>query len=477
LRDFGAAFGLERSALTGRKKLKAERRAAKAFTDTSEGECKITRLGEPSLRRELGRWDLTAIGVNQVIGSAIFLLPSDVARHIGPWGPLAFLVVGLASLFIALCFAELGSRFDRTGGPYLPARAAYGRFIGFEVGWMMWFTRVASQASVSNGLVLALAFYWPALATGGRRPLFITVVTLILTLINVRGIKQSSWVVNVLTVGKLAPLLLFIVVGIWYVDPSHFSAMPDVTIGQVGAAALLLIFAYGGYEVTGVPAGESSNPRRDVPFAFVMTILTVAVVMTLTSVVATGVLPDVAATRQPLADGAAVFMGALGALIMSAGSAISMTGNNMGQVLTGSRTLFALAENGDLPRWFARVHPRFATPSNAILFTAAVALTLAVTGSFVQLAAVSAVARLVMYLAVTTATLVLRRRPPSEEMRPAEFTIPFGPVVPVVATVVALSILAGATQQQLLAGATALAAGAVLFAIARLGRTEQVAEN
>jgi amino acid transporter len=242
--------------------------------------------------------------------------------------------------------------------------------------------------------------------------------------------------------------------------------MPEVTIEQAATAALLLIFAYGGYEVTGIPAGESSNPRRDVPFAFVTTILTVAVVMTLTSLVATGVLPDVAATRTPLADGAALFMGAAGALLVSVGSALSMTGNNMGQVLTGSRTIYALAENGDLPRWFAYVHPRFQTPSNSILFSVVVALTLALTGSFVQLAAVSAVARLIMYVAVTTATLVLRRRQPDEVMGPAQFTIPLGPTVPVLATIVALGILGGATQQQLLAGAAALAAGAVLYGIA-----------
>jgi APA family basic amino acid/polyamine antiporter len=418
------------------------------------------------LRRELGRWDLTAIGVNQVIGSAIFLLPANVAKEVGAWGPLAFLVVGLASLLIALCFAEVGSRFERTGGPYLPARVAYGRFIGFEVGWMMWFTRVASQASVSNGLALALAFYWPTLAQGVPRMALITAVTLALMWINIRGIRQSSWVVNALTVGKLVPLFLFIVAGIWFVDPARFGNLPEVSLSQVGSAALLLVFAYGGYEVTGVPAGEASNPRRDVPFAFVMTILTVAVVMTLTSVVATGVLPDVAATQTPLADGAALFLGATGALVISVGSAISMTGNNMGQVLTGSRTIFALAENGDLPRWFARVHPAHQTPSNAILFTSAVALTLALTGSFVTLAAVSAVARLVMYLAVCTATLVLRRRKPDAEMGAAQFTAPLGPVVPVLASAVALSILAGATPQQLLMGAYALMAGGVLFVIA-----------
>ena len=223
----------------------------------------------PALSRALGKWDLTAIGVNQVIGSAIFLLPSDVAKQVGPWGPLAFMAVGLLSLSIALCFAEAGSRFESTGGPYLPARAAFGRFVGFEVGWMMWFSRVASHASVVNGLTLALAFYWPALANGIPRAATITGLTLVLTWINVRGIKQSSWVVNALTIGKLLPLAVFIIAGIWYVDPSHFASMPAVSREQVSAAAILLIFAYGGYEVTGVLAGEAANPRRDVPFAFV----------------------------------------------------------------------------------------------------------------------------------------------------------------------------------------------------------------
>ena len=423
--------------------------------------------GHLTLRRELGRWDLTAIGINQVIGSAIFLLPADVARQVGAWGPVAFISLGLGSLLIALCFAEVGSRFDRTGGPYLPARTAYGRFVGFEVGWMMWFTRVASQASVSNGMALALAFYWPSLASGLPRALLLIGVTVALAVINLRGIKQSKWVVNALTVGKLTPLFLFILVGIWYVDPARLTPLPPITASQAGTAALLLIFAYGGYEVTGVPAGEASNPRRDVPFAFIMTILTVTAIMTLTSIVASGVLPDLAGSRTPLADGAAIFMGAIGALIVSVGSVLSMTGNNMGQVLTGSRSIFALAENRDLPRWFAYVDPTYRTPSHAILFTAGVALTLALTGSFVQLAAVSAVARLVMYLAVCTATLVLRRRAPDEIMRPAEFTAPFGPVVPVLASLVALGILAGATTQQLLAGAAALVAGAILYAIAR----------
>jgi APA family basic amino acid/polyamine antiporter len=422
----------------------------------------------PTLKRALGRWDLTAVGVNQVIGAAIFLLPAGVAVHVGPWGPLAFLAVGLLSLSIALCFAEAGSRFEKTGGPYLPARAAFGRFVGFEVGWMMWFTRVSSQASVANGLALSLSFYWPALALGGPRMTLIASLTIVLTVINFIGIKQSSWVVNALTIGKLAPLALFIIAGIWFIDPSHFAAMPAVTRDQVSDAAILLIFAYGGYEVTGVLAGEAANPRRDVPFAFVATLIIVTIVMSLASLVATGVVPvpDLAVSKTPLADGAAIILGATGALIISTGAALSATGNNMGQILNGSRTIFALAENGDLPRWFARVHPRYHTPSNSILFTAAVALTLALTGSFVALAAVSAIARLVMYLAVCASTLVLRKRGPAGDVGPAQFTVPGGPVVPILAMIVALGILAGASQAQLTAGGLALVAGAVLFFIA-----------
>jgi basic amino acid/polyamine antiporter, APA family len=433
----------------------------------------------PALRRALGKWDLTAIGVNQVIGSAIFLLPSDVAARVGPWGPLAFMAVGLLSLSIALCFAEVGSRFETSGGPYLPARAAFGRFVGFEVGWMMWFSRVASHASVVNGLTLALAFYWPALATGLPRASTITALTIVLTWINVRGIKQSSWFVNALTIGKLLPLAVFIIGGIWFIDPSHFSAMPDVSREQVSAAAILLIFAYGGYEVTGVLAGEAANPRKDVPFAFVACLLTVSIVMSLTSLVATGVLPDVAATRTPLADGAALFLGAWGAAMISIGSVVSMTGNNMGQLLNGSRTIFALAENGDLPRWFGKVHPVNRTPSNAILFGAGIALVLALTGSFVALAAVSAIARLVMYLAVCMSTLVLRKRDreiaaqvgahftePLQAVAPPKFTVPLGPIIPILASIVALGILAGATQAQLTSGVAALAAGAVLYFLA-----------
>jgi APA family basic amino acid/polyamine antiporter len=422
----------------------------------------IQRRIVPTLRRALGRWDLTAIGVNQVIGGAIFLMPAQVAAQIGGWSPIAFVLMGLASLTVALCFAEVGSRFDGTGGPYLYTRAAFGRFVAFEVGWMQWFTRASSQASIMAGIAVAVGYYWPALTTGWLRQLLLTAVTAALAFINVRGIRQSAWVVNALTIGKLVPLALFIIAGLAFIEPSRLTSLPPITWRQASTAALMLIFVYGGYDVVPVPAGEAIDPRRHVPFALVTTIVVVTIVMTLAQIVAQSVLPDLAAHKTAVADASAAMFGAGGALLIGVGSVISMTGNNAGQVLSGSRMLFALAEHGELPAFFGRIHPRFRTPANAVIFTSAVALLLTLTGSWEKLAVVSALARLVTYTGACAATLRLRASGGR-----ATFTAPFGPVVPIIAIAVSMAVVAGASRQQLLGGIAALGAGAVLFAVNR----------
>jgi amino acid transporter len=342
-------------------------------------------------------------------------------------------------------------------------RAAFGRFAGFEVGWMQWFTRASSQASVVNGLALALGFYWPFVTSGAGRAALVTLVTVALAWINVRGIRQSSLVITLLTLGKLLPLAVFIGAGFFFVNWSRVVPSGAITFGQAEAAALLLIFAFGGYEVVPVPAGESTHPERHVPFALVVTILAVTAVMALAQMVAQGTLSGLAQSKTPIADAALVSLGTAGALMIGIGSVVSMTGNNAGQVLTGSRMLFALAENQELPSWFAQVHPRFRTPANTVLFTSAVALVLALTGSFEKLAAASAVARLVVYAAGCAASLKLRQSRYADAVQPATFVVPFGPVIPVLAVAVSVTILAGATRQQLLGGLSALVVGAALF--------------
>jgi APA family basic amino acid/polyamine antiporter len=426
----------------------------------------IQPLPVAQLRRELGRWDLTAIGINQVIGGAVFAMPAALAALAGGWSPFLIAGVGFASLLIALTFGEVASRFDGTGGPYLYTRAAFGRFPAFEVGWMQWFTRVASWASVINVLVASLGFYWPSVTAGPARAALLAAIIATLAFVNVLGIRQSAWVVNVLTIGKLVPLALFIIVGLTAINLGALHTGPVPPLPDLSKSALLLIFAFGGYEVIPVPAGESKDPQRTVPFALIMTIVVVTLVLTLAQVIALGTLPELAASKTPLADASARIMGATGAVVITLGAVLSTLGNNMGQALSGSRSLFALAENGDVPRVFARVSPRFGTPVVAILFTAAVSLTLATTGTFAGMAAASAVSRLVVYVATCAAALRLRSPRFAGQVAPARMTVPLGPVIPLAAIVIALAILVGATPLQLRAGGLALVAGAVLFVIA-----------
>jgi APA family basic amino acid/polyamine antiporter len=421
----------------------------------------------PTLRRELGRWDLTAIGINQVIGGGIFAQPAALAAYAGAWSPWMVAAVAVASMLIALSFAEVGSRFEGTGGPYLYTHAAFGRFAAFQVGWMLWFTRAASWAAVINVLATSLGYYWPALRGGGPRAAAITLIIIVIAAINIRGIKPSSIVVNVLTVGKLVPLLVFIAAGLFTLDPSRLAMDEPLTLGGAAASGLLLIFGFGGYEVVPVVAGEAKDPRRAVPFALIVTIAAVAAIMTLVQIVVMGTLPDPAGTSTPVVSAAAVFLGGAGAALMIFGATMSTSGNNMGQALSGTRNLFALAEHGDLPAFFGRVHPRFRTPVTAVLVTAAVSLALALSGRFAALAAVSAVSRLIVYVFTCAAAIRLRHPRFATTVQPAMFTLPFGPLIPVLAIMTALAILAGATPQQRRSGALALVAGAALYAVAR----------
>ena len=331
---------------------------------------------------------------------------------------------------------------------------------------MQWFTRVASLASVSNGIAIALSPFFPLVAGGTGRALLILCVILPLMAVNLIGIRQSSNLVNALTIAKLVPLVGFIAVACFHIHPRLYPPATSLDSGNMAAAALLLVFTFGGFDAIGVPAGEARAPRRDIPFASVATIAAVTLILTLIEALLMLTLPGLAHSNTPIADAARNFAGSAGFAVIAVGAVLSMIGNNGGQILSGSRTLFSLAETGDLPRPLARVHPRFGTPSIAILATTAASLALALSGSFVRMAAISAIARLAAYSATAAAVLVLRRRERAGQVPTAAFRAPGGPVVPVLALLGCLLVLGGATHEQLSAGVLALAAGAVLYGIA-----------
>ena len=419
----------------------------------------------PGFKRVVSRWEIVAFSVNDVIGSGVYLLPAAAALVLGVASIGAVVAAGFAVLLLVLCFAEASSYFDQPGGAYLYTRSAFGELIGFEVGWMTWIARVASVASLSVAFAQNLSYVWPQTEAGMVRTLVITVPILILTLINVIGVKGGVRTAVFLAISKTVPLLIFIAAGLFAFSPEALEvngAAPRT--GTLGAAALLLLFAYAGFENTPAPAGEFKNPKRDVPFALVAQIVIVTLIYSAVQWVALSTLPGVAQSDTPLADSARLFLGGWAGLLMIFGGAVSILGTNSNTVLSGPRYLYALAADGFGPRALAYLHPRFRTPVVAILLQTAIAVPLALTGSFVELAALSVVARLATYLGTAAAVPMLRRKFPDA---PGVVRIPGGPVIPILAVLICLVLAASATPRNLIAGAIAIAIGFVLYLVRR----------
>ena len=431
--------------------------------DPSVGPAEAT--SGPGFRRVVSRWEIVAFSINDVIGSGVYLLPAAAAAILGPASIGAVILAGFAVLLLVLCFAEAASYFDRPGGAYLYTRSAFGELIGFEVGWMTWIARVASVASLSVGFSQALSYLWPGASVGIGRALAISIPLLVLTAINVVGVKGGVRTAVFLAISKTVPLLIFIFAGVFAVSREVLAVNGEAArSGSLGEAALLLLFAYAGFENTAAPAGEFKNPKRDVPFALVAQIVIVTLIYSAVQWVALATLPGVAESKTPLADSALLFLGGWAGLLMTIGGAISILGTNSNTVLSGPRYLYALAADGFGPRALAYVHPRFRTPVVAVLLQSAIALPLALTGSFVGLAALSVVARLATYFGTALAVPVLRRKFPDA---PGVVRIPGGWLIPVAAALICLVLAASATPRNLIAGAIAIVIGLVLWAMRR----------
>jgi len=420
----------------------------------------------PSFRRAVSRWEIVALALNDVIGSGVYLLPAAAAALLGPWSVWAVIVAGLAVLLLVLCFAEAASHFEGPGSAYLYARTAFGDLVGFEVGWMTWLARVSSVASLSVGFSQALGFLWPAAGQGMGRQLAITLPLLLLTAINVVGVKSGVSTAVFLAITKTAPLLVFIGVGLFYADPSLIvnSPVPPDALANLGPAALLLLFAYAGFENTAAPAGEFKNPRRDVPFALITQIGIVTFLYVAVQFVAQGILPGIETSKTPLASAAERFLGSPGGWLMTVGAVLSILGTNSNTVLAGPRYLYALAADGFGPSFLARLHPRFRTPVAAILLQTAIALPLAWSGSFVKLAALSVVARLATYLGTAAAVPVLRRKLPASA---GAVRLPGGPTIPIAAGLLCVVLAASAGRDNLIAAAIAIVVGLGVYGLRR----------
>jgi amino acid transporter len=423
--------------------------------------------------RAVSRWEIVALSVNDVIGSGVYLiLPVAAAALLGAASVWAILAAGFAVLLLVLCFAEASSLFDTPGGAIVYTRAAFGDFVGFEVGWMTWIARIASIASLSVFFARAVGYLWEGANHGLGQALTIVVPLLCLTWINVRGVKEGARTAVILSFGKIVPLVLLVLVGIFAVSWNRVFPVPTPESGNFTKAALLVLYAYAGFENTSAPAGEFKNPKRDVPFALVTQIAVVTAIYTLVQLVAIGTIPNLGQSQTPLADAGRLLLGPVGGFLLTLGAALSVLGTNNNTVLAGPRYLYALAEIGRLPKAFARIHPRYRTPYVAILTQSGIALALigmdailhalkpGVLGVAEELAVLSTIARLATYIGTCLAVPVLRRKLPAT---PRTIRLPFGPVIPIAALVICLLFLSAAETKNFIAGGIALAVGALIY--------------
>jgi amino acid transporter len=415
---------------------------------------------DEGLVRGIRRWDLVAIAINGIIGAGIFGLPSKVFSLIGPYSIIAFVACALVVALMILCFAEVGSRFDDTGGPYLYAREAFNPAVAFEIGWLIWLARVTAFAANCNLLINYLAYFWNSATDTVWRAAVIVFVVAVLAVINLLGIRQAAIVSNVFTVGKLVPIIIFVGLGLFFLNPQAFVPQQAPVAGAFSQSVLLLVYAFTGFEMATIPAGEVREAKRNMPRALLLAIIVVAVLYILIQIVCVGTLPGLQNSSKPLADAGTQFLGTAGGAIISAGAIISITGNLNILLLSGSRVTFAMAEQKQLPAFIGSVHRSFFTPYVSILLTAGLMLFLTLKSSFVAALTISTIARLVTYGATCISLPVFRRR---EDAPLPAFRLPGGTIVAVLSVALIVWLLGHATLAEAIATAWAAGVGLLIY--------------
>lgn len=362
------------------------------------------------LVRALGTWGLAASVISIIVGAGIFAVPGALAASIGVYAPLAFLGCTLAVGAVGICFAEGGSRIPTSGGVYGYIEVSLGPLVGYVAGTLKWFGSLMSGASVAAALAdVAASLTPPHLVTAVR-----TAVIIIseggIALINVRGVRSGARLIGLATALKLVPLVIFIVVGATAMHLVNFTVPVNPGTAAPGRAMILALFALIGMETALCASGEVAEPARTIPRALAISLITVSVLYVSIQVVAQGVLGSaLPASKVPLADAMARFGPGLRALMLI-GAAISMLGCIGSDILGSPRMVFAIARDGLLPRALARVHSRTHVPHVAILSYAAVQIAMALSGTFAELAVLSALTVAGLYVTGCFAAWRLARR-------------------------------------------------------------------
>jgi amino acid transporter len=417
---------------------------------------------DESLIRQLTVVGIWVLAVNGLIGAGIFGLPAEVARLTGAYSPLIFAGCGILMLAVVLCFAEVSSYFKNTGGPILYTKTAFGPFIGFQTGWTLYVARLTAFAANINLLVSTVGYFWVDANSGSVRILLLFSICALLAWVNIVGAKQAMRSVGILTLLKFLPLLILVGVGLSYLEFDQILLISAELPGysEFGIAALISIYAFVGWEGALIPAGEAKNPSRDMPRAMFWALGSVTLLYVAIQYVSMAALPTLASSTRPLVEVANVIMGPTGAIILTIGVVVSVGGNVASNIFTTPRVTYAISREGNLPPWFGEVHKSYLTPANSILFFAVVVFALAAYGSFVWLAAISALTRILIYMLCIGAIPKLRRTMP---VTPDTYKLPGGYIIPVGALVICTWLLSSISLNSVLFTLVFLGIGSGLY--------------
>lgn len=418
----------------------------------------------PGLRRGIGPFGAALITFNGIVGAGIFMLPGIVHKEFGAFGPWLFPLFGFAMLLMVLPLAAVAGRFDISGGPVAYVGTAFGPFAGFQAGWLFTLAKLTALAANSNVFASYFVGIFPSLNAAVATPIVITLLIGALVAANVVGVKQSIRLLGAVSVAKVVPLLLLVLAGLWMFGDQLPAPGPLPALSRVEASALILLYAFVGFENVLIPAGETRDARRTIPRALVLTLILTTAFYMLIQFGFLAVDPPASDDAPMIAFGASV-AGPTGALVVALVVLASLAGNLHGNILSSPRLLFAMSERGVLPGWFGQVSSRFATPANAILAFGGMALLLALTGSFVWLAVLGTIARLFLFLLVYASLPKLRADAGERPLPPLGLS-----VVLVLASALCLWAIAQSEQDAwVMLGGTALV-GSALYLVAKRRR-------
>ena len=400
---------------------------------------------------KFGLWSIVLLGINSIIGTGIFLLPNRAYALMGPSSLLILLFDAFLAGCLALCFAEVAGFFSRNGGPYLYAKAAFGDFVGYEVGVLKLVVTIIAWAAMAVGFATALGAAFPFFAGDTMKNLIAAVLIGGLTIMNIAGVKISKILNNLMTISKLVPLCVFIAVGLFFVNGSNFTPFVPTHMadGAFANAAITMFFAYTGFEAIAVAAEDFKDPKKDLPRGIILTMIIVTIIYMLVVGISIGILgPDLAVDKAPIQTAFGRAVGPVGAYFILLGPLFSMGGINLAESFIAPRACTSLAEDGMLPAFLNR-RTSWGTPWASSVVVAILSILLAWSGSFTTLAAISAVSRFTQYLPTVLSVIVFRRKWKDRERT---YKIPGGIFVPVVAFLTSLWMLSNAKPMQLVWG-------------------------